>query len=60
MYCSKKCEKKDISSNEPEERKCKVKGCKNKFRSRFNNICYTCQMTKKYCITCGSELNEGK
>lgn len=57
MYCSRKCEKKSIDSDGATERKCKVKGCKNKFPSRFNNICYTCQMSKKYCIVCGGIIN---
>ena len=52
MKCS-KCQKKEVSRAEAEEIKCKC--CKKKFRTRFTNVCYTCQMNKR-CIICGGEL----
>lgn len=60
MYCSSKCAKKDISTAEITERKCKVSGCKNKFRSRHCNICASCQSTRKYCMACGSLIESNK
>jgi hypothetical protein len=60
MIC-KKCKRnkvKDLETPQVEIKRCRVKGCKNTYPSRFINLCYTCQISKKYCLVCGLPLIE--
>lgn len=52
MKCS-KCAEKEINRTETAEIKCKV--CKKKFKTKFTNVCYACQM-EHHCILCGEKL----
>ena len=56
MYCD-KCKDKNIKRINVVEIKCKV--CGKKFKTRFTNICYNCQI-KGHCIVCGELIKSDK